>query len=174
MDDWCQQHFDCPYDKNGQIASKGQVDSKLLEHMLSDPYFSMASPKSTGREYFSYEWITQQLESISNINNESVLSTLLELSAQTIINEIRVLDFQADEILVCGGGAQNNYLMQRLQAMATTSKVMSTEQLGLHPDWVEASAFAWLAQQTLNGLTGNLPSVTGASKKVILGAIWPA
>lgn len=175
MDDFCLRYFNCAYDKDGQRASEGKVNQELLTQMLSDPYFHRIYPKSTGREYFSYDWITQHLGALSQkINDVDILATLLELSAQSIINEINTLDFQTDEILVCGGGAKNAQLMQRLQGLAPESKVATTEYLGLHPDWVEASAFAWLAYQTLHGLTGNLPSVTGASQKVVLGAIWPA
>jgi len=179
MDDWCLRHFDCSYDDAGKLASQGSMNQPLLSRMLSDPYFSQSAPKSTGREYFSYDWITSKLDELLDtqslgIEPPDILATLLELTCQSIVNEIKPLKPQVDEILVCGGGAHNSLLMQRLQELAPGISVNSTEHLGLHPDWVEASAFAWLAHQTLNGLTGNLPSVTGASKEVILGAIWPA
>ena len=63
--------------------------------------------------------------------------------------------------------------MQRLTTSLDGIETASTEAFGLHPDWVEAVAFAWLAKQTLNGLPGNLPAVTGASHPVVLGAIYP-
>lgn len=174
MDDWCLRHFDCNYDPAGNLASQGKVNHSLLAQMLSDPFFSQAAPKSTGREYFSYDWITRELhKQPSDIEALDILGTLLELTCQSIINDVKKLTPKVDEILVCGGGVKNARLMQRLQELAPEVHIASTEGFGLHPDWVEASAFAWLAHQTLNGLTGNLPSVTGARKEVILGAIWP-
>ncbi|MCW8931316.1 MAG: anhydro-N-acetylmuramic acid kinase [Gammaproteobacteria bacterium] len=175
MDDWCIRHFDCAYDISGQLASKGHVDKNFLSQLLDDPFFSQKHPKSTGREYFSYQWIEKQLKQYDQkINDIDILASLLELTVQSIFNEIKELKPQVDEILVCGGGAHNTLLMRRLQETMPQINVSSTEHFGLHPDWVEASAFAWLAHQTLNGLTSNLPSVTGARKEVILGAIWPA
>ena len=180
MDDWCIRHFNCAYDQSGKLATQGKVDKKLLSIFLSDPYFSQKAPKSTGREYFSYQWIEAQLEQQQDdISSLDVLATLLELSCLSISNEVLHLSAMManetiDELLVCGGGVKNNRLMQRLQELMPKVIVSSTENYGLHPDWVEASAFAWLAHQTLNGLSANLPSVTGARSKVILGAIWQA
>jgi anhydro-N-acetylmuramic acid kinase len=76
-------------------------------------------------------------------------------------------------VLVCGGGTHNRYLMQRLESLFGESRVASTEQYGIHPDWVEAMAFAWLAHETLENRPGNLPDVTGASRATVLGAIYP-
>ena len=175
MDDWCLRHFNRSFDADGQLAAQGKPNPELLAHLLTDPYFAQSAPKSTGREYFSYSWLNRQMEgAFANLNDTDILATLLELTCCSIINEIQSLPFSTDEILVCGGGAKNTRLMQRLATYADGITVQSTEQYGLHPDWVEASAFAWLAHQTLNGLTGNLPSVTGAHQEVILGAIWPA
>ena len=77
-------------------------------------------------------------------------------------------------VLVCGGGVHNRHLMERLAALLPHSRTESTGPYGIEPDWVEAMAFAWLAQQTIAGHPGNLPAVTGASRPVILGAIHPA
>ncbi len=173
MDDWCTRYFDCAYDPSGNIASQGHINAALLSSMLNDTYFSQSFPKSTGREYFSYDWIEIQLrKQDALIEKNDVLATLLELSSLSISNEINQLKPSIDEVLVCGGGVRNNHLMQRLQEHMPEITVNSTESFGLHPDWVEASAFAWLANQTLNGLTANLPSVTGAKEEVILGGIW--
>ncbi|MCN4144126.1 MAG: anhydro-N-acetylmuramic acid kinase [Thiohalomonas sp.] len=183
MDDWCIRHFDCAYDQSGKLAAQGKVDKKLLSLLLSDSFFSQKAPKSTGREYFSYQWLEAQLKQQQyDISHFDVLATLLELTCLSISNEISSLstmvndkvDNTINELLVCGGGVKNSLLMQRLQELMPKVTVSSTENYGLHPDWVEASAFAWLAHQTFNGLSANLPSVTGAKDKVILGAIWQA
>ena len=179
MDNWCEKHFNCAYDHAGKLASQGQVNKALLSQMLQDSYFSQAYPKSTGREYFSAQWVEAQLQKFKQgtealLTSSDVLSTLLQLTCVSISNEIKQLEPGVDEVLVCGGGVKNVQLMSRLAALLPEISIHSTEIYGLHPDWVEASAFAWLAQQTLNGLTSNHPNVTGADKKVILGAIWQA
>jgi len=174
MDDWCSEQFNCAYDDSGQLAAQGDINQKLLKHLLAEPFFSQHAPKSTGREYFSYPWLQQQLKSYNKTDHKDILATLLELTCQTISNEILSLRPIVDDLLVCGGGVKNTRLMQRLQELMSDIRVHSTEDYGLHPDWVEACAFAWLAHRTLNGLSGNLPSVTGADSAVILGAIWQA
>ena len=175
MDDWCLRHFNCAFDQSGKIAAQGQVNRELLSQMLDDHFFLQIAPKSTGREYFSLQWIKTQLNNLNNeLKNHDVLRTLLELTCVSVVNEINLLPVNIDELLVCGGGAHNPLLMQRLQTLLENTQVASTENYGLHPDWVEASAFSWLTYQTLNRLPGNLPSVTGAGQDVILGGIWQA
>lgn len=175
MDDWCIRHFNCAYDQSGKLAAQGKVDKKLLSLLLSDPFFSQRAPKSTGREYFSYQWIEAHLKQQQyDISHFDVMATLLELTCLSISNEVSSLRPIVSELLVCGGGVKNTLLMRRLQKLMPKVIVTSTENYGLHPDWVEASAFAWLAYQTINGLSANLPTVTGARNKVILGAIWQA
>jgi len=175
MDNWCHENFSCHYDRSGQLASQGNVVHALLTEMMNDPYFSQSYPKSTGREYFSSQWIADYLKKKEiNLKAIDILSTLLEVTVHSISNEINRLKPNVDEVLVCGGGVRNTFLMQRLSELMPDKAVQSTENFGLHPDWVEACAFAWLAKQTLNGLSSNLPSVTGADKAVIQGAIWSA
>ncbi|MCU7837602.1 MAG: anhydro-N-acetylmuramic acid kinase [gamma proteobacterium symbiont of Taylorina sp.] len=175
MDNWCHKNFACDYDASGSLASQGHVEPSLLSLMLNDAYFSQTHPKSTGREYFSPQWIEKYLQRREiHISPHDILATLLELTASSISNEINRLIPHVDEVLVCGGGVRNLRLMQRLAELMPEKIIQSTEVSGLHPDWVEACAFAWLAQQTLNGLSSNLPSVTGADKELILGAIWQA
>ncbi len=174
LDDWCLHHFNCAYDENGTLASGGKVSTALLQHMLTDPFFSQQPPKSTGREYFTYKWVLKQLEQCSDELCElDILSTLTELSAVTIAEQIRQVMPVIDEVLICGGGIENSSLMERLRKQLPNVRINSTETYHLHPDWVEASAFAWLARQTIHGLSGNLPAVTGAQEAVILGGIWP-
>jgi anhydro-N-acetylmuramic acid kinase len=100
-----------------------------------------------------------------------VQATLSELTARTIANDILHYAPSTEEVFVCGGGAHNSDLLARLARNLPKVPIGSTASAGLHPDWVEAAAFAWLAMRTMNNQTGNLPSVTGASRKVVLGAI---
>ena len=176
MDAWVHQHLGLAYDVNGDWASKGQINPVLLLKLLELPFFSQPIPKSTGREQFNLAWIERALQSLSdNISPVNVQRTLLELSAVTICQEIQKHKFANAELYVCGGGAHNQLLMTRLQQLLPSGKsVSSTADLNLDPDWVEATAFAWLARQTLLGLSSNCATVTGARGERILGAIFQA
>jgi len=171
MDQWCQQHFDMPYDHSGQLSKEGTVNKQLLNSMMSDPYFTLAYPKSTGPEYFNLGWLSSHLEQYPSSSNNT-LSTLCELTARCITQSIGQLP-DVNNVLICGGGAHNKYLMERLRSLLD-QPVETTESHGIHPDWVEAMAFAWLAKQTIEGKPSNIPSVTGAKKAVILGSIYSA
>lgn len=105
---------------------------------------------------------------------EDVQATLLELTARTLVGAARTAAPESRLMLVCGGGAYNAALMRRMQALAGEMRVESTAAHGVEPAWVEALAFAWLARQTMEGLPGNLPQVTGARGERVLGAIFPA
>lgn len=166
MDAWITKHQQKKYDAGGELAASGKTNVALLAKLLMDDYFQLAPPKSTGFEYFKLEWLDKHLD--DNLTPEDVQSTLCDLTATSIIRAINQYAINTEEIYICGGGAHNKELMHRLQAL-TKCPVATTEKLGVHPDWVEAMAFAWLAHQYQHRLTGNLPSVTGANKPVILG-----
>lgn len=175
LDGWIRTHRDLPYDDNGAWAGEGSVDESLLGLMLADPYFEQAPPKSTGFEYFNGGWVRARLASLGDprISTADVQATLSELSARTIATSILRFAPDLGEVLVCGGGIHNADLMQRLRSYLTGVEVTSTEAYGLHPDWIEAAAFAWLAKRRLEGKTGNIPEVTGANSPQVLGAIYP-
>lgn len=175
MDQWYQLHHSGDYDKGGEWASKGQIHQGLYEKMIADPYFSLTAPKSTGREYFNLSWIEQRLSEVNaQISGEDIQRTLLELTAFTLADAIRAYAEDCDEIYICGGGAYNQFLMRQLEKHLSPLTVMTTLELGLAPDWVEACAFAWLAKRTIEHKTGNYPAVTGASHPTILGAVYYA
>lgn len=173
MDEWINLHQKKNHDENGDWAAQGKVDVDLLNSLLADKYFLLPPPKSTGREYFNLAWLNQHLKSLAkNIPAVNVQATLAELTAQCIISQIQK-NLSSGEILVCGGGVRNIYLMSRLQALAHPHFTLdSTQKYGLHPDWIEAMAFAWLARQTMNKLPGNNPNVTGAKCSAVLGGIY--
>ena len=174
MDFWCHRHTGQLYDAAGAWAATGQVIQALLAQMLAEPFFAQQPPKSTGRDLFNPEWLEQHLAQWSEAAPQDVQATLLELTAISCINELQRLAPDAVELIVCGGGAYNTQLMQRLQALAPNVPVHSSEARGIAPLQVEAAAFAWLARQCLSNLPGNLPSVTGAKGDRVLGAIYPA
>jgi anhydro-N-acetylmuramic acid kinase len=168
MDAWISQHRQQSYDADGMLACSGKTSARLLASLLMDDYFQLAPPKSTGFEYFNLEWLNRSLD--SELSVEDVQSTLCDLTATSIIRAINQYAPKTEEIYICSGGMHNKELMHRLQAF-TKCPVATTEKLGVHPDWVEAMAFAWLACQHTHQLTGNLPSVTGASTAVVLGEL---
>lgn len=172
LDAWIGRHLGEAFDANGDWAAGGEADPSLLEKLLADPYFAQAAPKSTGTEYFNLDWLDARL-SPEPIAPQDIQSTLVELTAISVANAIREEGYEEAEVLVCGGGANNGFLLQRLRHWLPQASVDSSQRLGLHPDWIEAMAFAWLARRTLAGLSGNLPSVTGARRAVTLGAIYP-
>ncbi len=173
MDSWTERHLNQPFDRGGDWAKQGEVNQALLEQLLQEPYLSKAPPKSTGRELFNSDWLTQQLNSFGEtIAPEAVQATLCQFTATTIADAITNHCGNNSAVFVCGGGAHNRHLMQLLQTALPNLRIDTTEALGVSPDWVEATAFAWLAKQTLEGKAGNLPAVTGASHPVVLGAIY--
>lgn len=174
-DAWIYEHSGASFDEDGNWARAGAVNTELLQHLLNLPFFTEAAPKSTGREQFHIGWIKQIIrENKLQIVAADVQATLLELTARSIADAINTQRLADPELYICGGGVHNNTLIERLRELTNATHITTTEALGLHPDWVEASAFAWLAHQTLNQLTGNLPSVTGSTAEKILGGIYQA
>ncbi len=172
MDGWIKQHLQQPYDNKGQWATTGELLPELLQQMLQHPYFSLPAPKSTGREAFNMDWLASILPMITAA--EDVQATLLDLTAASIVDALTTLPGPVEEIYLCGGGAFNTALINRIATLATPVPVNTTAALGMDPKWVEAAAFAWLARQTLANQSGNAPEATGASRALVLGGIYPA
>lgn len=172
MDAWCQRHTGRSYDKNGDWARGGNIIYPLLEKFLAHAFFDLPPPKSTGRDTFNMRWLEQQL--LPNLSPQDVQATLTELSAHCIADAVINYCIDAREIYLCGGGAHNHLLAERLKTLLPGLPITQTDALGIPADWVEAVAFAWLAQQTMEGKPGNLPAVTGASGLRVLGAIYQA
>lgn len=171
MDIWIRRHHGESFDRDGAWAAGGRIDARLLAAMLQDAYFRASPPKSTGREYFNRAWLSSYLQGLST-KARDVQATLCELTAVTIADAIEQQAPATQRVLVCGGGAHNAFLMQRLAKDLPDIAVESTRAVGVEPDWVEAAAFAWLAKQHLEGKPGNIPEVTGASKPVVLGRLF--
>lgn len=178
MDGWCQTHTGQPYDDGGQWAATGQVLPALLDRLLAEPFLQQPPPKSTGRDLFHADWLAGHLSasatSAADARPADVQATLTEFTARACAGAVQRFGRGGGELLVCGGGAFNTQLMQRIAALLPGVAVDTTAARGLPPQQVEAAAFAWLARQALLGLPGNLPAVTGARGPRILGAIHPA
>ena len=174
MDHWCMQHRGLAYDDGGQWARSGQVHTPLLDALMAEPFLQQAPPKSTGRDLFHAQWLASHLAKLQSISAVDIQATLTEFTALACANDVLRHTNGAKELIVCGGGALNGFLMERLQAALPNCKVLSSTERGMPPLQVEATAFAWLARQTVLGLTGNAPKVTGAKGARILGGIFPA
>lgn len=174
LDAWMQKHQGQAYDHDGLWAASGKSSAALVTQLLADPYFARPAPKSTGRDYFHLGWLGQNLSTTGGrLSPQDVQASLVELSSGSLAQALRQLP-ELDEVYLCGGGAHNRALVAALKSHIGNVPLATTETLGLAPDWVEAAAFAWLAHRTLEGQTGNLPSVTGAARAVILGGIYKA
>lgn len=172
LDYWIQRQENRPYDKGGIWARDGEINQAFLDYCLKEPYFSQQPPKSTGTEYFNPDWLSHRLSSFPFLNSESVQASLTALTAQSIANAIKTHATNTGEIIICGGGVHNDFLLELLSQQLQGINIQSSAEHGLDPDYVEATAFAWLAKQTLEKQAGNLPSVTGATKPVILGGVY--
>ena len=162
------------YDRNGEWAASGTPCDRLIEQWLSQDFFHLPPPKSTGRELFGWEYLQQCLKDAEEyqLSSADLLATLTELTVASIVHSYRTfLPQMPQKVLLCGGGCRNLYLKQRLQ-MHLELPVLTTDEVGLSADFKEAIAFAILAYWQQQGIPGNLPSVTGARQAVLLGEIY--
>jgi len=172
LDHWCQRHIGQPFDHEGRWGRSGKIDISLLQALLTEPFLALPPPKSTGRDLFHAAWLEKHLHAAGSTKPQDVQATLVEYTAH-----ICAQDFAAQGsalLIVCGGGALNQFLMERLQAQLPTVRVEPSSQHGIAPQQVEAAAFAWLAWQCQGGQPANHPQVTGARGPRILGAIYQA
>ena len=178
MDAWIAKHQGNTFDENGNWALQGKVNEELLVEMLADYFFSKAPPKSTGRDDFHLAWLQEKLGS-SNHHAEDVQATLLHLTAQSALEALARHAPQTQKLIVCGGGAKNNALMNLLKVKAQhlfkgPIEITTSDSAGIDPQLVEGLAFAWLAWAHKEKRPANLPAVTGAKGPRILGACYPA
>ena len=186
MDHWCQKHTGHAYDAGGSWAASGHVNEDLLKILLDEPYFAKPPPKSTGRDLFNVDWLTAKLapfkaatpphpvHPVDLLRPVDVQATLTELTASACASCVLSYGGKSKNLIVCGGGAFNVHLMQRIQARLPGLSVVSSQDCGLPPMQVEAAAFAWLARKAIRRETASLPKVTGTKGARILGAIYPA
>ncbi len=175
LDLWAARHLGTAHDAGGAWAAAGTLLPDLLERMLGEPYFAAPPPKSTGRDLFNAAWLDGMLR--GGENAQAVQATLLELTARSAAHALARHCRGVRRVIVCGGGAKNAALMRRLAELvelAAPAALAASDHMGIAPQLVEATGFAWLAKRTLEGLPGNLPAVTGARGPRVLGACYPA
>ncbi len=175
IDLWIKKHQGHSHDENGDWAAGGFVHNELLKHMFADPFFMMPAPKSTGREYFDEQWIEQKLKGADPASPQDVQATLVELTAKTIVSQIHKLPDVCDELLICGGGAHNEFLVSRIKHhLSKHTQVLPLEQSNIDTDYIEAATFAWLAKQRVDEHRLDYRTVTGSNKPVLLGNLFKA
>jgi anhydro-N-acetylmuramic acid kinase len=175
LDHWCARHLGRPFDTGGRWAESGRTDETLLARLLTEPYFAMPPPKSTGRDLFNADWLDMHLaQSGRDRRAQDVQATLAELTAASVAAALHSHLPDADQLLVCGGGSFNEDLMRRLSLRLPDLSIADTGSRGVPPQQVEALAFAWLARAFERREPGNLPTVTGARGPRVLGALYPA
>ena len=167
------------YDAGGRLATRGLVIEPTLRRALAYPFFRRRPPKSAGREQFGHEFVSCYFLSESDrCRHEDLLRTAAELTARSIAYAIHRFVFPRlaagrtlHRLVISGGGAHNRMLADRLQELLPELRLQRSDDCGLPVDAKEAIAFAILAERTLHGLPGNLPTVTGAKRSVVLGKV---
>ena len=172
LDAWYRAHHPGTFDPGGAWAAGGEVIPELLDELLQAPFLRRPPPKSTGPEEFNLDWLREH-RGVREARPGDVQRTLVEFTAVSVARALETWAPETRRVLVCGGGVHNRLLMTRIAEAVAPRPTESTAAHGVDPDWVEALAFAWLALRRLEGLPGNLPEVTGASRPACLGGIWP-
>ena len=173
LDRWTQRCTGRPFDQDGKWSRTGEVHGKLFSILMADAYFRRPPPKSTGLEYFNLNWLRTGLDRAGERPSQpDIQATLTELTAATIATAIHEADCRPERVILCGGGARNGALTERLAAHLDGIFVESSARHGVEPEWVEAVLFAWLARCRLQEHPGNAPSVTGASRPATLGGVY--
>jgi len=171
-DEWVSVKLGHAFDQHGNYAASGTPVPELLAGWLKDNYFSLPPPKSTGRDHFRLAQIAD-LAKLEQYPGADVQATLLELSAQSIAHAVRGADRKLAELLLCGGGVNNDCLVRKLAQLLPEVSLRTTDALGAPGEYLEAMAFAWLACCRLSGRAAGLQRVTGARHDSVLGAVYP-
>ena len=173
LDNWSLLCRGKPFDDNGSWAKTGQINQSLLALLKTDKYFTAVPPKSTGLEYFNPTWLKNTLQKVqAHLADEDIQATLTELTASTIADAIDASGTDPKCVILCGGGAFNTTLTERISALLPDAHIKTTSTYGIEPQWIEAVLFAWLARNRLHKKPGNIPTVTGASHAAPLGGIY--
>jgi anhydro-N-acetylmuramic acid kinase len=170
LDAWTKRHLQKDHDSNGDWAAKGQISSNMVNRMLQDPYFEEAPPRNTQLEYFDMSWL-ESFVAGSGLNEVDVQASLVELTTLSVARRLHDSGLPK-RLLICGGGVQNTFLIDRIAAALPGVIVDSTTRYGADPEWLEGLLFAWLAQERLHGKVQHTPPITGASHPVLLGEIF--
>lgn len=175
MIDYCaQKFFGQKFDRDGLIAASGNVCESWLDCLLQDEYYFLDPPKTTGREYFSIKYIENILKTAPE-KPEDIVATLTALTAKSIAQAYERFVYPSchvDKLIIGGGGAFNKAMMKFLRSYLPKRIELKThEDYGISNNFKEVMAFSLLGYCNYYGIPNNLPSCTGASKRVVLGKI---
>ncbi len=162
------------FDRGGATASRGAVALELFDLMRTHPYLKAGPPKSTGREEFGGAFVHSILARASGYDREDIVATAAQFTAYAVYDAYQRFvrkRMNVDEVIVSGGGARNRFFLDELQRYFLPAKVRIVDEFGMSADAKEAICFALLANETLAGHPGNIPRVTGARRRVILGKV---
>ncbi len=174
VDQMMRKYYDLDYDNDGQIAQSGKISDDIMDHLLHDEFVTMKPPKSTGRERYGKEFVSNLTNRYPNVDPRDIIATVTEFTCKAVhSNYVRFLNGkgQIGELFVSGGGVHNKYMMQSLRRHFREANVDKAESIGISSDSKEAVCFAVLANETISGNKTNLPLVTGAARSTILGKI---
>ncbi|HFJ9453330.1 anhydro-N-acetylmuramic acid kinase AnmK [Bacillus tropicus] len=176
IDEVCQRLFQLPYDQNGEIAEQGEVVDEILTYCMNHPFLKMNPPKSTGREQFGEEFVSQLLKRYEKHSKENILTTVTMFTASSIVHhykEFILPYYEIDEVILGGGGSYNDTLVEMIRYGLKDEKctIFIQEDIGYSSEAKEAIAFAILANETYHRNPSNVPSATGAKKSVVLGNV---
>lgn len=169
-----QKFFGNPCDKDGAIARTANVHEALLAELMRHPYLGLTPPKSTGREMFGQKYCEHLLAQFAHLKPEDLVATFTEFTARSIFDQYtRFVEEKSpwNELIISGGGARNIFLMERLKFYFKDTKISLTSEFGIPTDAKEAMLFALLGNEAVSGIPANVPQVTGARKKAVLGKI---
>lgn len=161
------------YDRNGELALGGSIHAGVLQRLLSDPYFALPAPKTTGRERFGAQYLQAHAADLEPLSIEDGAATLTALTCESLAQAIRSTAAAGARVLVSGGGARNEAILQGLRERLPGFIVERSDAMNLNTDAKEAIAFAILGYETLRERAANVPRVTGASHPAVLGAVAP-
>lgn len=176
VDSLMHEFYGKPFDDRGRTASSGIVSLDLFDRMVRHPYLRLRPPKSTGREQFGAEYVREILRSARKYDREDVVATASQFAAYAVFDAYRRFverTMKADEVIVSGGGAHNRFLLEELRRYFGTVRIRVIDEFGIPAGAKEAVCFAVLANESVAGNPANIPSVTGARKRVVLGTISP-
>jgi anhydro-N-acetylmuramic acid kinase len=166
------------YDENGELAAKGHIDEALLAWLMGHEFIQRHPPKTAGREEFGSEFAQLFISRArkKRPNNENLIATATAFTAESIADAYRRFlqpRGRLEEVILGGGGAYNLTLREWLRQRLPDLSLAMHEDFGIPGHAKEAMAFAILGNQTMLGLPGGLPNVTGASRAALLGKIIP-
>jgi len=158
-------------DLGGELALKGNADKRLVNNWIKAPYFLELPPKSTGRDQFGIDWLADHRHELDSLTIVDKLATLSLFTAKSVFLacEDFIRDNKVEHVVISGGGIHHSCVMKHLVEQFSPIALVPSDELDVSADGKEALGFAILAVAHVKGIPGNIPSVTGAKKALVLG-----